>query len=140
MPFKNSRLLIYIPYCYNLYVGINSHLWQFKKTKQSEKGLFMPDSDCFCFAPILRNLLSLLCKFDDISDAALCHDLIVCIKSKYFMKLISKVSSCIGRLVSCPRDDMQFHFSQCCYDLFCCVFFFQLFFKYSIDHQWQIAD
>lgn len=66
----------------------------------------MPNSDCFCFAPILRNLLSLLCKFDDISDAALCHDLIVCIESKYFMKLISKVSSCIGRLISRSWDDM----------------------------------
>ena len=87
----------------------------------------MPNSDCFCFAPILRNLLSLFCKFDDISDAALCHDLIVCIESKYFMKLISKVSSCIGRLISCSWNYMQFHFSKCCYDLFCCVFFFQLF-------------
>lgn len=68
--------------------------------------LFTPDFDCFCFVPILRNLLSLFCKFDDISDAALCHDLIVCIESKYFMKLISKVSSCIGRLISRSWDDM----------------------------------
>lgn len=100
----------------------------------------MPNSDCFCFASILRNLLSLLCKFDDISDAALCHNLIVCIESKYFMKLISKVSSCIGRLISCSWNCMQVHFSQCRYDLFCCVFFFQLLFQYPIDHQWKIAD
>ena len=71
----------------------------------------MLNSDCLCFVSILRNLLSLLCKFGDISDAALCHDLIVCVESKYFMKLIGKVGSCIGRLISCSRDDMQFHFS-----------------------------
>ena len=99
----------------------------------------MPNSDCFHFASILRNLLSLLCEFDDISDAALCHDLIVCIESKYFMKLICQISSCIGWLISCSWNYMQFHLSQCCYDFFCCVFFFQLLFQYPVDQQRQIT-
>ena len=74
----------------------------------------MPDSDCFCFAPILSNLLSLLCKFDDISDAALCHDLIVCIKSKYFMKLIVEHQiKCTKNIkLNAKRNNVKFHSIQ----------------------------